>query len=130
MKTLIVIFAIIFISGCASKPRLYPNAKLQKVGKAQSQRDVDFCMERADEFLGSSQGRKFARGAGFGAIVGGATGAISGIFTGDVIGEATRGAAIGGTAGGTANAMTPDEVKRRFVNKCLADKGYEVIGWN
>jgi hypothetical protein len=31
---------------------------------------------------------------------------------------------------GAAGALSPDQVKHRFVNQCLADKGYQVIGWD
>jgi outer membrane lipoprotein SlyB len=37
---------------------------------------------------------------------------------------------MGGVGGGTASALSPDEIKRNFINKCLAGKGYEVLGWD
>jgi uncharacterized membrane protein len=57
-------------------------------------------------------------------------GAVAGAFYGDISGGAARGAAIGGTGGAVSGSLTPDQVKHRFVNQCLADKGYNVIGWD
>jgi hypothetical protein len=53
-----------------------------------------------------------------------------------VTGNLGRGAAAG-AAGGAAGGMTrglfesgePDPVMKRFVERCLRDKGYEPIGW-
>jgi hypothetical protein len=42
------------------------------------------------------------------------------------------GAAGGGTGGlirGLYRSRDLDPVQRRFVDKCLQEKGYEVIGW-
>jgi len=55
---------------------------------------------------------------------------------GAVLGGVGKGAAAG-AAGGAAGALTrgvihagdPDPTFRRFVEKCLRDKGYEPIGW-
>jgi hypothetical protein len=38
--------------------------------------------------------------------------------------------AKGAACGGAAGALSPDQVKHRFVNQCLADKGYQVLGWD
>ncbi|MBE9520168.1 MAG: cell envelope biogenesis protein OmpA, partial [Proteobacteria bacterium] len=63
-----------------------------------------------------------------GAVVGGAVGAVDG--------RAGKGAAVGAAGGGSAGMMRgawksgdPDNIERRFVEQCLRDKGYQVIGW-
>ena len=44
-----------------------------------------------------------------------------------------RGMGAGGGAGGLMRGAwksgDPDEIERRFVEQCLRDKGYQVIGW-
>lgn len=118
------------ISSCASRPKLYPNDALKARGKEASEADIDQCMKDAETYLDSSEGKKIVKSAGFGAAVGGAMGAVAGAFYGDVGGGLARGAAIGGAGGAVSGSLTPDQVKHRYVNQCLADKGYNVIGWD
>jgi citrate synthase len=95
------------------------------------QADLDQCMRLAAEH-GSSSSGKVVRGTAEGAAVGGAGGAAAGA----VLGSLGRGAAVG-AAGGAAVALMreifrsrePDPVFRRFVERCLREKGYEPIGW-
>lgn len=132
MKKLIPL--LILLASCSSAPVLYPNAKYESVGAEVAKADIKICEEKADKFLASSKGKQILKGAGGGAAVGSAVGAVTGLFTGDFLGSLTRGAAVGAAvgaaAGGTAGAITPDQLKRRFTEKCLADKGYQVIGWD
>lgn len=121
---------MILITACASRPQLYPNQKLKSVGKEAAKSDVDQCIADADAYLESSKGKKIAKGAGAGAAIGAAMGAVSGMFTGNVGSGLVRGGAIGAAGGGTAGALSPDEIKRRYVNECLGEKGYKVIGWD
>lgn len=118
------------LSSCASRPKLYPNETLKAKGKEASETDIDMCMKDAETYLDSSEGKKIVKSAGFGAAVGGAMGAVAGAFYGDISGGAARGAAIGGTGGAVSGSLTPDQLKHRYVNQCLADKGYNVIGWD
>lgn len=130
MKFLFRFFLLISVTyGCSSKPVLYPNATLKDVGKTQASRDIEVCMSDADEYLESPKAKKILGSAGSGAILGGAIGAVSGLLTGDFGSGLGRGAAIGATAGGVGQAISPDQLKRSYVNRCLADKGYQVMGW-
>jgi hypothetical protein len=121
-------------AGCATqRPVLYPNAKLQRVGNEAAQRDIDDCIRLAEQY-GVTPGRdeRVARGAGGGAAVGGATGAVAGAIGGrNVLDSAARGAAVGATAGAVGGAVTdrPREPYRGFVDRCLRERGYDVIGW-
>jgi len=130
MKTtsLSLLFAL-FLFGCASKPVLYPNQSYQKRGEEQASADIKKCMEDADRFMKSSKGKAILKDAARGSVVGGAIGIISGIFSGDVAGSLGRGAAFGAAAGGAGSAVSPDQLKQAYVNRCLAEKGYEVMGW-
>ncbi len=130
MKKISYLLLVLLLTSCASKPKLYPNEVYKSKGKVAANSDINQCMKDADDFLDSSEGKKIAKSAGFGAAVGGAVGAVSGIFFGDIAGGAARGAAIGGAGGAVSGALSPDEIKHRYVNKCLGDKGYHVMGWD
>ena len=130
MSKIILLILILFLTACASRPQLYPNEKLKSIGKEASQKDIDKCIADGDEYLKSSKGKNIAKGAGAGAAIGAAMGAVGGMFTGNMGSGLVRGGAIGAAGGGTAGALTPDQLKRRYVNQCLADKGYRVLGWD
>ncbi len=111
---------------CASRPRLYPNHKYEQVGKPAAEADVEACIAKADEFVDNEKARQVATGAGKGAVLGGVFG---GLLSGGISG-AVRGAAVGGAVGGTAGALSPKQIQHNFVNQCLAEKGYQVLGWD
>ncbi|MGZ3789565.1 MAG: glycine zipper domain-containing protein [Bacteriovorax sp.] len=129
-KIILSLSFMLLLSACASRPKLYPNAALKSKGKEASEADINLCMEEADTYLESSEGKKIAKSAGFGAVVGGAVGAVAGAFSGNIARGAAQGAAIGGAGGAVSGALTPDQLKHRYVNQCLADKGYRVLGWD
>ena len=141
----IVIFLTVlafFILGCSTpRPVLYPNAYLNKVGKARADKDVDAAVDKAKKYglSSSSHGQDAAdttSDTGVGAAAGAASGAVAG-QTGTAVGVgAAAGAAGGAAAGGSRiffrwlfGSSQPSESYRRFVNKTLTEKGYEVIGW-
>lgn len=130
MTKFLMLALVMILSACASKPQLYPNTKLKEVGKEKAKKDTDACIADADEYLKSSKGKNVAKGAGSGAAIGAAMGAVGGLFTGNFGGGLMRGGAIGAGGGAAAGALTPDQVKRNYVNQCLAEKGYQVIGWD
>ena len=122
-------------SGCAhsQNPVLYPNAKLQQVGREQAERDIEACRTMASEHVDSTAGKDIGKGAAVGAAGGAAVGAVGGAVTGRGAGlGAAVGAATGATAGvvhGAAKQTSPSPVYRQFVNRCLRERGYEVVGW-
>lgn len=130
MKNIGLLLILLFLSSCASRPKLYPNQKFKSVGKEIAKRDIDKCLSDAEKYLESSKGKKIARGAGAGAAIGAAMGAVGGLFTGNLGKGLVRGGAIGAAGGGAAGAISPDEIKHRYVNQCLAEKGYQVLGWD
>jgi outer membrane lipoprotein SlyB len=130
LSNLILIIFLCFLVSCASKPVLYPNDKLKAVGKEQAQRDIEQCMNESEEYIESGKGKKIARSAGKGAIFGAAVGAVSGALFGGIGRSAVGGAAIGATAGGVGEGLSPDEIKRQYVDQCLAQKNYHVLGWD
>jgi outer membrane lipoprotein SlyB len=129
-NSFLTILLLLSLGACSSKPVLYPNTKLKKVGKEKGKEDSEKCLAEADEYLDSPQGKKILKSAGKGSLIGGALGTVAGLFTGDIGGSLVQGAALGATAGGVGAAISPDELKQRYVNKCLNDQGYKVLGWD
>ena len=129
-----ILACVFFLLACSQKgPVLYPTDHLGQVEDEVVQADLDECMRLAAEHgASSSSSVKVAKGTTEGAAVGGAGGAAAGA----VLGSLGRGAAVG-AAGGAAVALMreifrsrePDPVFRRFVERCLREKGYEPIGW-
>jgi len=125
---------LLVLAGCATqRPVLYPNAKYNQVGPEIAQRDVDDCIRLAEQHgVTHSGGEKVARRGAEGAAVGGAAGAAAGAVRGNVGQGAAVGAAAGAAAGATRGAIhsgEPGSVYRGFVQRCLRERGYDVIGW-
>jgi uncharacterized protein YcfJ len=125
---------MLVLIGCATqRPVLYPNAKYKQAGSAAAQRAIDECIELAEQSgISHDAGSKVARSGAAGAIVGGAVGAGVGAVRGN-IGERAAAGAAGGAAGGAASGAIrsgdPGSVYKGFVQRCLRERGYEVIGW-
>lgn len=126
-------FAILLLACASPRPVLYPNETYQRVGATVAQADVDACLAKAKEIAPSREAQQIATetaaNAGAGAAAGAAAGAISG-------GGAGIGAAIGATTAATFNFVRslfvrrgPDEVQRSYTDRCLGERGYEVMGW-
>jgi hypothetical protein len=147
MPVLVTLIAAITLAatlaGCArlQKPVLYPNAKLREVGAEQAQRDTEACRGLASQHVGGTAGRDIGGGAAVGGATGGAAGAAGGAVHGAMSGRgagagAAIGAATGAAAGATAGAVRgaikqtePSPVYKEFVNRCLRERGYDVVGW-
>lgn len=139
--------ALALLAGCASsgagsasaRPVLYPNATLNRVGDAQGRMEVNACLARAQAAgLSPSQStNEVGRRAGEGAAVGGVASAIGALINGrggeGLLRAGATGAAVGGSAGAVSGAFhndKPNGVYRSFVQRCLSEKGFDVIGWN
>ncbi len=135
------------LAGCATtganspsaRPVLYPNATLARVGDAQGRAEADACMARAVSagLTPDEKNNAVARGAGVGAATGAVASAVGALITGrgaeGAIRAGTAGAAVGGSAGAVQGAFRsdrPSSTYRNFVQRCLAERGFEVIGWN
>lgn len=133
---ILIAVTIAAAAGCAStqRPVLYPNATFERVGRAQAERDIDDCTRRAESHgLTSTGNTRVARRSAEGAAVGAAAGAAGAAVYGRDVGRAAgTGAAAGATAGavrGGFEAADPNPTYRSFVQRCLRERGYEVIGW-
>ena len=120
-------------------PVLYPNATYNSLGEARARDEVATCSARASAagLTPEAKDNAVAQGATKGAAVGGVAGAVSAAVRGrsleNVLGAGAAGAAVGGSAGATAGALRdakPNPTYRHFVQRCLHDKGLDVIGWN
>jgi len=130
---LFVPIAFLLMTGCASQgPVLYPNEHLKMVGEEQSLKDIQECDRLATTYVKSGAGKTVAKnvagGGAAGTVVGGAAGAVTG--------HLGRGAAVGAAAGaaaglvrGVSKTSTPSPIHKKFVERCLRDKGYDPIGW-
>jgi len=140
---LALLLATQLATGCAmTRPRIYPNAKVDEVGTEVMQADIDACLARAKDFTSGSAGGggQVARDSATRAATGAGVGAAAGAAGGAIWGGAGRGAASGAAGGAAAGLMSgllsavfgrrePDPVFRNFVVRCLQEKGYDVIGW-
>ncbi len=113
---------------------LYPNPALARAGQAQAERDIDDCMRRAEnQGLTPTGNTRVVRRSAEGAAVGAAAGAAGAAVYGRDVGRAAgTGAAAGAAAGairGGFDTADPNPTYRRFVQRCLRDRGYDVIGW-
>ena len=130
-------------AGCSTqRPVLYPNEHYTTVGDAVAQGDIDAYMTRASEYVkaggaDAQKAKEVAKQTGFGAVSGAAIGAVGGAVGG---GAARQGAAVGAATGATAGLIhglfggffgpeLPDPVVANFVDRCLREKGYELVGW-
>ena len=138
---------VLLLAGCASnvassasaRPVLYPNATLNRVGSTQGSMEINACMARAQASgLSPTQNtNEVGRRAGEGAATAGVASIIGALITGrdseGVLRAGVAGAAVGGSAGAVSGAFhngKPNSVYRNFVQRCLNEKGFEVIGWN
>ena len=125
---------VVLAAGCASqRPVVYPNAHYRSVGKKAAEEDIDWCVEyAATHGAETDHAEKAAGKAAKGAAVGGVGGAVAGGVAGDIGTGAAAGVAGGAAAGLTKSIFDsgkPDEVERRFVERCLRDLGYQPVGW-
>ena len=125
------------LTGCAGGPKrpvFYPNSHIQQVGQAQAARDIDDCMALADRY-GVSRTRDGEVGskAAAGALIGGVSAGAWGLVSGDAGERAAAGALAGGSAGAVKGGIDSTRISptfQNFVQRCLKDRGYEVIGWD
>jgi hypothetical protein len=140
---LIVSFAAataLMLSGCATpvaKPAFYPNMHFQQVGPVQAQADAQACSAMADQSgVGSVNKIDAGRAAATGAAGVGAAGVVGSLLSGHKpdLRDIAAGAAAIGAAGAAATAagqsVGGSSMHRQFVQQCLAERGYQVIGWN
>ena len=126
----------VLASGCATqRPVLYDNAQLKSVGREAADKDIEECFARAsDAGLETKQGERVAANTGKSAVIGAAAGGAAGAFSRS---ESAGTGAAAGAAGAAAGSLVSsvfrsgelDPTQKRYVEQCLSEKGYQVIGW-
>ncbi len=135
-KILITFLAAIMLVGCAkSKPVIYPNTHYMDVGQQAAQQDIADCMELARS-VGVSSTKNEAEDEASKAAGGTAAGAATGAVGGAIAGGAAIGSIAGAATGLTAVIISSMFQKpknnptfEKFVDRCLQERGYEIIGW-
>jgi len=131
----LVVAAAVLLAGCsARRPVLYPNETLQTAGQAGADQAIAECMQFAEQYVDPDTGKatKTAKDAAIGGGIGAASGAVGGAIWGNPGVGAASGAAAGVTAGLLGSLFSsggPSSTYQNFVNNCLHDKGYRVVGW-
>lgn len=132
--------SVVLFSGCATpvaKPAFYPNAHYQRVGPAQANADAQFCAELAQQSdIGAVNKVDAGRSAAAGAAGVATAGVVGSVLSGNKpsLRDITAGAAAIGAGGAAATAagqsVGGSSLYRQFVHQCLAERGYQVIGWH
>jgi hypothetical protein len=140
----VLLSAVTLLPGCStSKPILYPNAHLQEVGETVAKEDIELCQEAAeaagaepDSGKAGETATRTATGAAMGSAAGAAGGAVAGTIRGNPGRGAVTGAAAGAAGGATHGLLRsmfsrrqPSQVYKQYVNRCLRERGYDVVGW-
>ena len=134
LPALLCAAALLALPGCSAKrPVLYPNQQIWSAGPELANDEVDRCIQSAKDYdLGTRGPERVAERTVERGAVGGAAGAAGGA----VLGNAGRGAATGAAAGAAAGfvrgvfrSRDPDPLHKRYVEICLRNEGYQVIGW-
>lgn len=132
---IIVVLLLAFVcSACATKkPILYPNAKIEQMGREAADAAVDDCCRQAEDFQPEDT---VAQDVALDAAVNTGAGAAAGAVSGAIFGRAGAGAAAGAVAGAVGTLFRagltkrePDPIRRTFTERCLRDQGYEIAGW-
>lgn len=133
--------AALLLAGCVTTPHdhpvLYPNAAYKAMGEAAARQHIDQCVALARQSGLQPGDNAAASGAVRGAAIAGVTGAVGSLVFGrggldDAVKRGAQGAVVGAAGGATAGAMSerPNSTYRQFVQRCAAEKGLDVIGWN
>jgi len=144
-STALALVALV-LAGCAhtgsrspnARPVLYPNATFKQIGETRALEEVDVCREAASHagLTPDEKDNAVGHNAAKGAAVGGTIAAVGSLVRGrgvdSVVGSGARGAVVGGSAGAVVGAFQekPNITYRHFVQRCVSEKGLEVIGWN
>jgi hypothetical protein len=126
-----VINTIVLSSAYAAVPQFYPNQKYNSATVSQLNTDINACKSNASAHVGDQSGSTLRKGAGT-AVRGAALGAIAGAIGGNTGRGAAAGAAVGGTVGvvgGVREKGDGNPEFQKYVNYCLEEKGYKVLGW-
>jgi hypothetical protein len=128
----VLVVAAAAASCSPTRPALYPNQKLETADPGVTQQEIDQCIQQARAHYGGGKSKDVAASTAGAAAVGAGVGAAVGAVGGHAGRGAARGAA-GGAAGGLMRGLfrsrEPNGLEKRYVEACLAEKGYRTLGW-
>lgn len=131
MKRLLL--GVLLLAACSHpRPVVYPDERYKAGGEEAAKADADLCLKEAKAYLKANPAKRVAKRTGVGAMFGAAMGAVFGAFTGNYRRAIAEGAAVGAAGGllhGAYEAGSPDEIQRAYTQRCMAEKGWSVIGW-
>jgi hypothetical protein len=131
---LAILSAALALGACAtSAPVVYPKAN---AAPARVAADTEQCRRQATEAVGLN-GRNtgsLARSAGQAGTVGFVAAAVGSLVAGSKDAwQKARGAAAGGASGIATKVLLewnePDEVHQEYVERCMKQRGHDVLGW-
>lgn len=141
-----VALAVLVLAACAhtgsrspnARPVLYPNPTFKQIGEPKALEEVDVCMGAASHagLTPDEKDNAVGHSAAKGAAVVGTVAAVGSLVRGrsvdSAVGAGARGAVVGGAGGAVVGSFQekPNMTYRHFVQRCLSEKGLEVIGWN
>jgi hypothetical protein len=121
------------VSGCGvRRPVVYHDQAYTQAGPEAVEASVEECMEAGETYGARTPAGEIARDT----VIGGTVGAAGGAVGGAIWGSPGRGAAAG-AAGGAVSALVlnvirpkdPSPAFKAGVERCLRDRGYQVIAW-
>lgn len=128
-----LVLGVLLLAACSHpRPVVYPDERYKAGGEAAAKADADLCLKEAKAYLKANPAKRVAKRTGVGAMFGAAMGAVFGAFTGNYRRAISEGAAVGAAGGllhGAYEAGSPDEIQRAYTQRCMAEKGWSVIGW-
>ncbi|MBI2387587.1 MAG: cell envelope biogenesis protein OmpA [Elusimicrobia bacterium] len=129
-----VLFAAVLALAACSHPRpvVYPDERYKAGGEEAAKADADLCLKEAKAYLKANPAKRVAGRTARGGVFGAFMGMVFGAFTGNYRRAVAEGAAVGAAAGlahGAWEAGSPDEIQRAYTQRCMAEKGWSVIGW-
>lgn len=131
---------VLLCCSCAARrPVLYPNEAFLAADPEAIDQEIDRCLTLATRYTGDPDLARIKDSAEETALLS-AAGAITGTAIGAVAGNVGHGAAIGaisGASGGVTRGILrrrdrwdeSNSLYRNFVERCLADRGLETLGW-
>ena len=131
MKRLPWMLVTMLLASCATQPVVVAREGQRPSTSAAPQADIDACLAEAKQAVESDRAKVVAQNTAEGAVVGGAVGGAAGAVLGQ--GRGAGAGAAGGAAGAFVRSMLrwrdPDPVEKGYVNRCLRQRGYDVLGW-
>lgn len=131
--------AALLLVGCAApQPVVYRTPQTPPAQQERIARDADQCRQQARQVVGlnarEAQPGHAPRKAGEAGVIAFAAAAAGGLVatSRDVWSRARRAAAAGATGMAVKTLLdwnAPDEVHEEYVERCMKDRGHQVLGW-